>query len=89
MEALASGTAIVASRVGALPEMFDEGRQGFLCSPGDYASFAGRIGELVSDRERLQEFKREARAFAQRRLDITLMLDSYERALRELAARVD
>ncbi len=84
MEALASGVAVLASRVGALPEMFEDSRQGYLCAPGDYDCFAARIAELASDRERLEGFKQAARGHAQRRLDIRAMLDTYEGRLRRL-----
>ncbi|MEJ7685866.1 MAG: glycosyltransferase [Variovorax sp.] len=84
MEALASGVAVLASRVGALPEMFEDSRQGYLCAAGDYDCFAARITELASDRERLGGFKQEARRHAQRRLDIRAMLGTYEERLRRL-----
>ncbi len=84
MEALASGVAVLASRIGALPEMFEDSRQGYLCAAGDYDCFAARIAELASDRERLEGFKQAARGHAQRRLDIRAMLDTYEERLRRL-----
>jgi glycosyltransferase involved in cell wall biosynthesis len=84
MEALASGTAVVASRVGALPEMIEEGRQGYLCTPGAYEEFARRIEELAADREKLSTFKSDARALAERRFNIKKMLRNYEDELRSL-----
>lgn len=84
MEALASGTAVIASRVGALPEMIEEGKQGYLCAPGEYDEFARKIEELVSDRDKLNRFKMNAREFAERRFDIKEMLRQYEAKLREL-----
>ena len=84
MEALASGTAIVASRVGALPEMMEEGRQGYLCEPGAYDEFARRIEELAADKENLNNFKLSAREFSERRFDIKKMLRRYEEELVKL-----
>jgi glycosyltransferase involved in cell wall biosynthesis/SAM-dependent methyltransferase len=84
MEALASGTAVIASRVGALPEMLEEGQQGYLCTPGAYDEFARRIEELAADKDKLNHFKRSARAFAERRFDIHKMLQKYEVELRKL-----
>lgn len=84
MEALASGVAVVASRVGALPEMFEASRQGYLCPPGDYDCFAARISELASNPQRLSLFKREARSHAEQRLDIRQMLDAYQERLKTL-----
>ncbi|MGO4390457.1 glycosyltransferase [Variovorax sp. M-6] len=84
MEALASGVAVVASQVGALPEMFEASRQGHLCPVGDYDCFAQRIVELASDKDMLKRFKRDARSFAERRLDIRTMLEAYEHRVRAL-----
>jgi glycosyltransferase involved in cell wall biosynthesis len=56
LEAMAAGTAAVATRVGEVPTMLDHGRSGFLVEPGDVAGLAGAIEELVRDaglRERL------------------------------------
>ncbi|RZL68531.1 MAG: glycosyltransferase [Variovorax sp.] len=86
MEALATGVAIVASRVGALPEMFDDTQQGYLCAAGDYECFAERIVGLASNGEVLARFKVAARELAEERLDIRVMLQAYERRLRKLAA---
>ena len=84
MEALATGMAVVASRVGALPELVEEGEQGYLCMPGDYREFSRRIEELATDKDKLSRFKRSARAFAERRLDINAMLQAYESGLSRL-----
>lgn len=77
MEALANGAAVIASRVGALPEMMEDGVQGYLCEAGDYKRFADRIVELVADRSKLATFRREARNFAERKFDIRAMIDEY------------
>ncbi|WP_341887416.1 glycosyltransferase [Variovorax sp. YR752] len=87
MEALASGAAVIASRVGALPDMIEEGRQGYLCAPGAYDEFARRIEELASDKQKLQNFQLAARAFAESRFDIQAMLRQYEGELRRLIGR--
>ena len=84
MEALASGAAIVASSVGAIPEMVVDGKCAFLCRPGDYAEFAARIRELVADRVLLKQFRRSAREVAERRFDRQEMLRGYEAKLRRL-----
>ncbi len=84
MEALASGTAVIASRVGALPQMIEEGKQGYLSTPGAYDDFARKLEELASDKNKLNLFKLNAREFAERHFDIKEMLNQYEAELREL-----
>jgi glycosyltransferase involved in cell wall biosynthesis len=52
LEAMASGTPVVCSRVGGLPEIVRDGETGFLVEPGDVAALGDRIALLLSD-ERL------------------------------------
>ncbi len=48
-ESMAAGTPVLAMRRGAMPEVIDHGRNGFLCdSPDEMVSFAKRIDELDS-----------------------------------------
>jgi glycosyltransferase involved in cell wall biosynthesis len=81
LEALASGVPVVASRVGALPELIDPGRTGELCDPGDYDGFAAALAGVNENRRLLQQMKRNARAFAEQYLDEQDMLERYRHAL--------
>jgi len=49
LEAMACGTAIVASRVGGIPEVVDDGVTGLLVPPDDPASLADAINALLCD----------------------------------------
>ena len=49
LEYMASGVAAVATRVGGIPELLDDGVQGFLVDPRDPDRLARRIGQLASD----------------------------------------
>ena len=50
MEAMACGTPVVASRVGGLPEVIEDGQTGFLCDENDVEAMADRGVELLTDR---------------------------------------
>jgi glycosyltransferase involved in cell wall biosynthesis len=50
LEAMASGTPVVASRIGGLAEVVVDGETGFLVQPGDVAALADRLAWLLSDR---------------------------------------
>ena len=50
MEAMACGTPVVASRVGGLPEVIEDGETGFLCEEDDVEGMADRGVELLTDR---------------------------------------
>ena len=49
LEAMASGTPVVASRIGGLPEIVRDGETGFLTPPGDVAALHERLAQLLSD----------------------------------------
>lgn len=84
LEALAMGVPVLATRVGGLPELVIDNVTGFTCAPGAAATFANRLRELLDDPDRLLEMKRNARQFAEERLDQSLMHARYEEALRRL-----
>jgi glycosyltransferase involved in cell wall biosynthesis len=89
LEALALGVPVLASRVGALPELIEEGVSGRLCEAGDYAAFAERIGQLARDPKGLQQMKGQSRLWAEQKFDARRMLADYETALSGIWARHD
>jgi glycosyltransferase involved in cell wall biosynthesis len=50
LEAMASGTPVVASRIGGLAEVVVDGETGFLVEPGDLEALKDRLALLLSDR---------------------------------------
>jgi glycosyltransferase involved in cell wall biosynthesis len=80
MEALACGTPVVAFRTGALPEVIDHGRTGFLVSSVD--EMAGALREV--DAIDPAECRREA----ERRFSSDLMVSRYLDLYRQLAAQL-
>ncbi len=57
VETYAAGVPVVASRIGALPEVVEDGVTGLLAEPGDPASWTAAVERLLDDRfsERLGE----------------------------------
>nr|WP_246718680.1 glycosyltransferase [Microvirga terrestris] len=82
LEALALGIPVLASRVGALPDLVQDAVSGRLCAPGDYPAFAAQIAALVRNPSQLQKMKQQARLAAEQKFDARNMLTAYDEALR-------
>jgi glycosyltransferase involved in cell wall biosynthesis/SAM-dependent methyltransferase len=87
LESLALGVPVIASRVGGLPDLIQEGVTGFLCDPGDIGAFVERIRWLVAHPEEHRRMKTAARAFAEAELDARQMFERYEEAIRSVLRR--
>jgi glycosyltransferase involved in cell wall biosynthesis len=62
IESFALGKPVVASRIGAFPEIVDDGRTGLLFEPGNADELAERITRLSRDAAAREEMGREARS---------------------------
>lgn len=70
LEAMAAGLPVVASRVGGVPELVEDGVGGFLVEPGDAAALAEALERLVDDRELRRRLGAGARSRAEERFDL-------------------
>jgi glycosyltransferase involved in cell wall biosynthesis len=77
LEALASGTPVVASRVGGIPEQLDDGESGFLVERGDAKALAARVSLLLSDARLREQVGRQGRARASRSFDFGRQVEAY------------
>lgn len=80
-EAQACGAAVVASRVGSIPELIEDGVSGLLCDPGDAAAFAAAVTGLVDDPERRGRVAAAGRRRARREGGLEGSLACYVRAI--------
>src|SRR5918996_197275 len=84
IEALASGTPVVATRVGGVPDVVRDGLDGYLVEPGDVEGAARRVAELARDgalRERLGASGRER---GLRRYSVERLVEDVDRLYRSL-----
>jgi len=65
LEAMACGCAVVASRIGGIPELVRHGQDGFLCELGDTASMAYSVTQLLCNPDDLQYMMGNARRRAE------------------------
>jgi N-acetyl-alpha-D-glucosaminyl L-malate synthase BshA len=77
LESMACKVPAIATRVGGVPELIDDGETGLLYPVGDVeAMAAGAIG-LLKDRDRLEAMREAGRKTAQKRFCSTLVLPQY------------
>ena len=69
LEAMACALPVVISRLGGIPEIVEEGKTGYLLTPGDYPSLAARLDLLVQDEALRRSLGQAGRRRAVERFD--------------------
>lgn len=86
LEAVGQGVPVLATRVGAVPELFEHGTTARLVSPDDPAGLARELRWLLAHPVEREELARAARQALAERLDVTAMvrgtLAAYDRSRR-------
>jgi glycosyltransferase involved in cell wall biosynthesis len=77
LEAMASGRAVVGTRVGGLPELVADAETGLLVPPGNPDSLAEAMLVLLRDRARRKAMGERARAFVKANHDFARTVDQY------------
>jgi glycosyltransferase involved in cell wall biosynthesis len=62
VEAFSKGTPVIASRLGAMADLVEDGRTGLLFSPGDAEDLASKVRQLLDHPDALATMRRAARA---------------------------
>jgi glycosyltransferase involved in cell wall biosynthesis len=91
LEAMAHARPIVGSRVGAVPELLDNGRCGLTAAPGNVPQFADALEMLLTDRSLCERLGKTAHERARRCYDtaavIPAFVDAFETARKTFARR--
>lgn len=86
MEAQAMGVAVVASRVGGIPSLIEDGRTGFLVEPEDPEALAKVILGALSNPDRLRKIEGTALEFVRNNYSVATMVEKtlqvYTKAIR-------
>jgi O-antigen/teichoic acid export membrane protein/glycosyltransferase involved in cell wall biosynthesis len=86
LEAMAAGLPVITTPVGGIPELIEDGVEGFLISPGDVQALEDRIALLVGDAKLRQRMGARARLKAQQ-FDESIMMERLGELLRQVAAQ--
>jgi len=84
IEALAAGRPVVATRVGGVPDVVRDGKDGFLVETGDTAELANRLAQLARDPELRERMGDAGRARVLPRYAVARLVDDVARPYRSL-----
>lgn len=86
IEALAAGRPVVATNVGGVPDVVEEGVTGFLVHSGDTHALAERLEVLARDEERRRRMGEAGREHVLERYAVSRLVDDVDALYRELLA---
>ncbi|HEY7514189.1 MAG TPA: glycosyltransferase family 4 protein, partial [Vicinamibacteria bacterium] len=86
LEAAASALPTVATAVGGIRDVLEDGRSGLLVRPGDVTGLREGLASLLRESSRAAEMGRAARASVEAGFDLRRNLERYRDLLRETAA---
>ena len=77
LEAMACGLPVIASRVGGIPEVVNDGEHGALVAPNDKQALAAALARYATEPALLRQHGDAARARVEQRFSMTAMLSAY------------
>jgi glycosyltransferase involved in cell wall biosynthesis len=86
MEYMAAAKPVVATRVGGVPDLIDDGVHGLLVEPGDASAVAEAITRLLDDPGRAADMGRRGRERQAREFDLDVMARTLESLYERLYA---
>ena len=80
-EALLNGRLVIASRVGGIPELIHNEKNGLLFNSGSADSLAVALKRLIDDRSLIEAFKKQIPSIKDIKADAELWIERYQKAL--------
>lgn len=91
VEAMACGVPVIASRLGAMAEIIDDGRTGLLFESGDAKDLASKVRRLFEHPEKAEDMGRNARAEYEAKYtperNYKMLMDIYKQAIADRKLR--
>jgi N-acetyl-alpha-D-glucosaminyl L-malate synthase BshA len=87
LEAMACGVPVIASRVGGLPEVIEDGRSGFLFPLGDIDEAVEKAVKVLKDKKFYNSVRQEALKDAKEKFGMNKIVDQYEKLYKTVGSK--
>ncbi len=84
LEAMGAGLPVIATEVGGIPEIIENGKSGFIIRPKDVDELADKIFILAKDKNLRENMGQYSKNLVQKKFDIKLMISSYQNIYKSL-----
>ena len=89
LEAMSCGKAVIASSIGGISSVFQDGVNGFLVQPNDLNGLISKVLELLSNEKLVAKLGRQARSDVMEKYNQDRMIKELETVLQEVVDRID
>jgi glycosyltransferase involved in cell wall biosynthesis len=89
IEAMATGTPVIGSKVGGIPELIEDGVRGFLVPPGDAKTLAEKLRWVLSNVDKASDMGMFARAFVETSFSTERYLNGYKQIFETVQSGIE
>lgn len=86
IEAMSSGVPVIGTKVGGIPEIISDAKNGYLVAPNDVSALAQKIENLINDQETVTGFRQAGVKTVANKFTLEKQLDNFVEMLKQTAA---
>jgi glycosyltransferase involved in cell wall biosynthesis len=79
LESMASGLACISTKVGAVPDVIEDGNNGLLVDSGNTSMLTEALLRLIDDKELKNELQANARSYIEREHNLEMAVNNFRK----------